>query len=138
MMAAIGSLVVLPQAARFWHQWSGAMTVTSTPANRAMDLKKITSPVLRHLLRGHVRFPSLFLLRCKITVGQLKSRIDPTFPRELVELAALPIWVYLNLKEHIGQATALEIMRVAILTGGILQCRPWIASTYRGADVVFG
>jgi hypothetical protein len=86
-----------------------------------MNLKKITSPILRHLLRGQVRFPLLFLLRCKLTVGKLVKRIDADVPRELVELAALPIWVYINLKQRIGEPRALEIMRIAILTGGVLQ-----------------
>jgi hypothetical protein len=38
-----------------------------------------------------------------------------------VELTALPLWVYINLKKRIGQQRAFEIMRVAILTGGIVQ-----------------
>jgi hypothetical protein len=100
---------------------SHTMSVAAIAATRPMNLKRITSPVLRHLLRGRVHFPSLFLLRCKLTVGQLKKTIDPQFPAELIDLVALPIWVYVNLKRRIGQARALEIMRVAILTGGVLQ-----------------
>jgi hypothetical protein len=61
------------------------------------------------------------MARCLVTVERFKKRIDPRFPEELVELAALPIWVYLNLRERIGKERAFEIMRVAILTGGIAQ-----------------
>jgi hypothetical protein len=68
-----------------------------------------------------MRFPSLFLIRCKLTVGRLKRRIDPRFPQELIDLAALPLWVYINVKEKIGQQRAFEIMRIAILTGGLAQ-----------------
>jgi hypothetical protein len=91
------------------------------PQARLMNMKKITSPLLMHLLGGRLRFPALFLLRCKLTLPGFKRNIDPAFPRELVELAALPMWVYINLKKRIGQGAAFEVMRVAILTGGIAQ-----------------
>jgi hypothetical protein len=82
------------------------------------DLKKITTPLLLHMLEGELRFPRLFLLRCKLTLHRFKRSIDPRFPRELVDMAALPAWVYLNLKREIGQRGAFEIMRVALLAGG--------------------
>ena len=34
-------------------------------------------------------------------------------------MTALPVWVYMKLKQKIGQRKAFEIMRVAILTGGV-------------------
>lgn len=101
---------------------TGAVASLATDQRlRTMDLRKITTPILLHLLRDEVRFPRLFLLRCRLTVGQFKQRIDSRFPTELIELAALPLWVYINLKQRLGQAKAFEIMRVAILTGGVAQ-----------------
>jgi hypothetical protein len=103
---------------------SAAATPDSLAARQPphmMNLRKITTPLLLHLLRGQMRFPRLFLLRCRLTVGRFKRRIDPRFPGELVDLVGLPFWVYLNLKHRLGQAKAFEIMRVAILTGGIAQ-----------------
>jgi L-2-amino-thiazoline-4-carboxylic acid hydrolase len=88
---------------------------------RDFDARQVTGPILVHLLRREMRFPRLFLSRCALTVGRFKSRIDQRFPKELVELTALPLWVYINLKKRIGQQRAFEIMRVAILTGGIVQ-----------------
>ena len=85
------------------------------------DLRKITTPILLHLLRGKIRFPWLFLVKCKLTAGRFRKTIDPRFPAELVEMCALLLWVYINLKEKLGQKPAFEIMRVAILTGGIAQ-----------------
>ncbi len=82
------------------------------------DLKKITTPLLIHMLGQELRFPRLFLLRCKLTLGRFKKTIDGRFPPELIELAGLPLWVYLNLKRKIGQHRAFEIMRVALLAGG--------------------
>lgn len=84
-----------------------------------LDLRKLTTPVLVHLLRGRIRFPLLFLLRCRLTVAGFRKRIDPDFPPELIALTALPLWVYINLKARLGQGEAFEIMRVAILTGGV-------------------
>ena len=71
------------------------------------------------MLKDDFPFPQLFILRCRLTLGQLKRRIDKRFPEELVELTALPLWVYLNLKKKIGQRKAFEIMRVALLTAGV-------------------
>jgi hypothetical protein len=86
-----------------------------------LDLRKITTPILLHLLRGKIRYPWPFLVKCKLTVGQFKKAIDPRFPTEMIEMCALPLWVYINLKKQLGPKTAFEIMRVAILTGGIAQ-----------------
>lgn len=84
----------------------------------AFDIKKITTPLLIYMLKSEMRFPRLFLLRCKLTLPQLIKTIDKQFPSELVDLAALPAWVYLRLKKKIGPAKAFEILRIAILTAG--------------------
>jgi hypothetical protein len=85
------------------------------------NLRSVTSPVLLHLLAREMPFPRLFLWRCRLGLDRFKRSIDDRFPKELVELAALPLWVYLNLKERVGPNRAFEIMRVAILTGGVAQ-----------------
>lgn len=94
---------------------------TQVLAPTGMDLQKITTPILLHLLRGEMRFPLIFLLRCKLTLGRFKKRIDARFPQEFTDIVALPLWVYINLKKAIGQNRAFEIMRVTILTGGLAQ-----------------
>jgi hypothetical protein len=95
--------------------------VATGRVSAGMDLRRVTTPILTHLLRNDMRFPMLFLTRCKLTVGRLKKRIDSRFPQELIDIAALPLWVYINLKEKIGQQRAFEVMRIAILTGGLAQ-----------------
>ena len=95
-----------------------------------MDLQNITTPLLLHLLRPKIRFPILFLIRCKLTVGRLKRQVDSKFPPELIALAILPLWVYINLKKKIGERQAFEVMRVVILAGGIAQ---WNIA-YRAAE----
>ena len=98
---------------------TAAQNRTQPPGS--MDLKKITTPILLHLLASDMRFPLLFMLRCKFTVSRFRKTIDQRFPAELVDICALPLWVYINLKKKLGQKRAFEIMRVAILTGGIAQ-----------------
>src|ERR1700730_16660852 len=93
----------------------------ATRAAAQLDLRKITTPILLHLLRSKIRFPRLFLVKCKLTVNRFKKTIDPRFPAEMVDMCALPLWVYINLKRELGQKTAFEVMRVAILTGGVAQ-----------------
>lgn len=85
------------------------------------NMRQVTTPVLISLLREEIRFPILFIIKCSLTAGQLKKRIDPRFPKEFVDLVALPLWVYLNLKAKIGQHKALEVMRIVLLTGGVAQ-----------------
>ena len=82
------------------------------------DMKQVTTSLLLHMLGNELRFPRLFLLRCKLTLGRFKKSIDRRFPPELIDLAALPAWTYINLKQKIGQRKSFEIMRIAMLTGG--------------------
>jgi hypothetical protein len=82
------------------------------------------------MLRRELRFPRLFMLRCNLTLGRFKRTIDPRFPKDLIDLAALPLWVYINLKKRIGEKKAFEIMRVTILTGGIASWN----FTYKSAE----
>jgi hypothetical protein len=84
-----------------------------------INLRSVTTPVLRHLVGRELRYPGLFLLGCRMSLSRFRKRIDPRFPKELVDLAALPIWVYINLKKRIGATKAFEILRVALLTGGV-------------------
>ena len=87
--------------------------------DREFNLKKVTSPIIVHLLKGQLPRPRLFLLTCLLTAGKVRKQCAAEFPAELVDLAALPLWVYINLKARLGQAKALEIMRIALLTAGV-------------------
>ena len=100
---------------------SRSLNGRSGMASAGMDLRKITTPILVHLLRREMRSPTFFLLRCKLTAHRLKRNIDSRFPQELIDLAASPI-VGLHQSEEKGRSTqAFEIMRIAILTGGVAQ-----------------
>jgi hypothetical protein len=91
--------------------------VASGQAPVGMDLRKITTPILAHMLRGKIRFPSLFLLKCKLTVGPFKRSIDAKFPQDLIDLAALPLWVYINMKKKIGQRSEVSLRQNSLRAG---------------------
>ena len=99
-----------------------------------LDLTTVTTPILLHLLKNEVPFPWLYVLWCKLTVRHFKKSIDPRFPPELVELVALPLWVYLNLKKRLGQRKAFEIMRVALLTAGVAKQNLLFETAAKGRD----
>src|SRR5258708_22098729 len=82
-----------------------------------MDLRKITTPILFPLLRRDMRFPTLFLIRCKLTVGRLKRRTDPSFPRALTDIPALPLWGSVHLNYKLAHRRASEGRRIAIRPG---------------------
>src|SRR5688572_6164265 len=88
------------------------------PMAPEFDMKKVITPLLLHMLRKELRFRGLFLLRCVLTLGRFRKTIDKRFPGEFIDLAALPAWIYMNLRNRIGQRKAFEIMRVALLAGG--------------------
>ena len=85
---------------------------------REFDMKKVTTPLLLHVLKQELRFPRLFLFRCRLTLGRVTLGIAERFPRALIALAAVPAWVYLNLRKRLGEQRAFDVMRVALLTGG--------------------
>jgi hypothetical protein len=50
---------------------------------RSMDLSKVTTPIMLHVLRAEIRFPKLFLLKCRITVGRfigISTNRPPNIP----------------------------------------------------------
>jgi hypothetical protein len=71
------------------------------------------------VLSAYVRHPLTFLLRTILTVGQFKRGVPEQFPREFVRLFAYPAWIYMRLKERIGQDEALALARAIILPLGM-------------------
>jgi hypothetical protein len=65
---------------------SEAARLRATRAPAQLDLRKITTPILLHLLRGKVRYPWLFLVKCKLTASRFRKTIDPRFPAEMIDM----------------------------------------------------
>ena len=86
----------------------GLRESASTAHRPAFNLRTVTTPILLHLIGRELRYPRLFLLRCRASLWRFKRSVDPRFPIELVEIAALPIWVYLNLSKRIGKSEGIR------------------------------
>jgi len=83
------------------------------------DLTTITTPLLLELLKDELPSPKCFLQECLASLPEFQSSIDKKFPAELIQLMSMPLWVYINLKNKLGEVKAFEIMRIALLTGGL-------------------
>jgi len=83
------------------------------------DLTTITTPLLLELLKDELPSPKCFLQECLASLPEFQRSIDKKFPAELIQLMSMPLWVYINLKNKLGEGKAFEIMRIALLTGGL-------------------
>ena len=45
------------------------------------NMKQVTTPLLLHMLGKELRFPGVFLLLRRLTLGRFKKTIDARFPR---------------------------------------------------------
>lgn len=87
--------------------------------SKQLDTSRFTDPLLEHLLAGEIPDHKAFLAHCRKTLPSFIERIDPRFPRSMVNARAYHLWVYVNLKEKLGRDRAYEIMRVVFLEEGI-------------------
>lgn len=86
--------------------------------SREFETLKVSLPLLRHLLEGHVADPQRLIERCKRTLETFKKRLDPRFPKNMVRARAFYLHCYIELKKQLGQEPAYEIMRIVFLTDG--------------------
>ncbi|SMC23342.1 L-2-amino-thiazoline-4-carboxylic acid hydrolase [Clostridium acidisoli DSM 12555] len=86
---------------------------------KKFDFTKITTPILLELLQEEIPSPECFLQECKSSLPTFQSTIDKKFPPDLIKFISMPLWVYINLKNKLGEKKAFEIMRIALLTGGL-------------------
>lgn len=86
---------------------------------KEFDFSKITTPILLDLLQDELPSPECFLQECKTSLPTFQSSIDQKFPPDLIKFISMPLWVYINLKHKLGEKKAFEIMRIALLTGGL-------------------
>jgi len=72
-------------------------------------------PMAYGILRGYLKSPLLFLLGTLLTLPSFKKRIPGDLPEDFVKTVALQAWLYIRLKDRVGQEKAYEIMRAVIL-----------------------
>jgi hypothetical protein len=72
-------------------------------------------PMAYGILKGYIKRPLFFLLGALLTLPSFKKRISNDLPEDFVKTVALQGWMYIRLKEKLGQEKAYEIMRAVIL-----------------------
>lgn len=71
------------------------------------------------ILQGYLKHPLWFLLTTVLTLPSFKKQLPPDLPHDFVQVTALQTWLYLRLKDRIGQAQAYEIVRACVLPIGL-------------------
>ncbi len=72
-------------------------------------------PIAYGILKGYIKRPLLFLLGTVLTMPSFKRRISKDLPEDFIKTVALQGWLYIRLKERLGQEKAYEIMRAVVL-----------------------
>jgi hypothetical protein len=75
--------------------------------------------IVYSVLREYAHHPLAFLMGTVLTVGRFKKRLPKGLPGDFVELFAFPTWIYMRLKEKIGQEEALALARAIIIPLGM-------------------
>ncbi|MCD4771965.1 MAG: L-2-amino-thiazoline-4-carboxylic acid hydrolase [Bacteroidales bacterium] len=81
--------------------------------------KPAVSLILLGVLKGYIKNPIGFLIKSKISFKKFRKNIVLDLPRDFVDTTAFIAWIYIRLKEKIGQEKAYEIIRATILTSGL-------------------
>ena len=72
------------------------------------------------ILQGYIKNPLWFLLSSILTLPKFKKQLPKDLPKEFVQVTALQTWIYIRLKERLGQEKAYEIVRAFVLPVGLL------------------
>ncbi|HOP03384.1 MAG TPA: L-2-amino-thiazoline-4-carboxylic acid hydrolase [Tenuifilaceae bacterium] len=78
-----------------------------------------SSIILLGVLKGYLNNPIWFLIQSKITFKKIRRGINLEFSEEFINTSGFMAWLYIRLREKIGQEKAFEIMRAGILTTGL-------------------
>ena len=81
--------------------------------------KPAVSLILLGVLKGYIKNPIGFLIKSKISFKQFRKTIELDLPGDFVDTTSFVAWIYIRLKEKIGQEKAFEIIRASILTSGL-------------------
>ena len=88
-----------------------------------MNKEEIAKPssflILLGVLKGYLKSPLLFLITSKMTFKKFRKNIQLDLPNDFIETSGFMAWLYIRLKNKIGQEKAFEILRAGILTSGL-------------------
>jgi hypothetical protein len=71
------------------------------------------------VLQGYLQNPFWFLLGTLLTLPKFKKSLPKELEKDFVDVTALQTWMYLRLKERIGQEKAYEVIRAVVIPAGL-------------------
>lgn len=72
------------------------------------------------ILQGYLKNPLGFLITTLLTLPRFRKRIPTHFPEEFVRANALQAWMYVRLRDQLGQQQAYEVVRAFVLPIGFV------------------
>ncbi len=72
------------------------------------------------ILQGYIKNPLWFLLSTVLTLPKFKKQLPKDLPKEFIEVTALQTWMYIRLKERLGQEKAYEVVRAFVIPVGLI------------------
>lgn len=87
--------------------------------NQEEKAKPSSFLILLGVLKGYLKNPLLFLIISKISFKKFKQKIEINLPSDFIKTSGFMAWLYIRLKDKIGQEKAFEILRAGILTSGL-------------------
>lgn len=71
------------------------------------------------ILQGYLKKPLGFFIITLLTMPKFKQQISPDFPTEFVRANVLQAWMYIRLKDRLGQEKAYEMVRAFVVPIGL-------------------
>lgn len=99
-----------------------------TSVDRPAKFSNISKTIMVYgILREYLKHPVWFLFWSVLTLPRLKRRLPADVPEDFAKTLALEVWMYIRLKEKIGQDKALALMRAVIVPTAIA----WYGAGFR-------
>lgn len=99
-----------------------------TSVERPAKFKTFSRALLAYgILRQYLTHPAWFVLQTLLTLGRFRRSLPGDVPKEFAESVALETWMYIRLKEKLGQKRALALMRAVIIPVAMV----WYAAGFR-------
>jgi hypothetical protein len=99
-----------------------------TSVDRPAKFSGVSRAIMAYgILREYVKHPAWFLFSTVLTLHKLKRKLPEDVPKDFAKTLALEAWMYMCLKNKLGQEKALALMRAVIIPTAIA----WYGAGFR-------
>jgi len=103
-------------------------TVIKTSIDRPAKFSNISKAIMAYgILREYLKHPAWFLFLSALTLHRLKRKIPADVPKDFARTVAFEAWMYMRLKNKIGEDKALALMRAVIIPSALA----WYGAGFR-------